>query len=254
MESKFTISKVLHTSWNALSSQIWILVGLLIGYILLTMVLGIVLSPFASSTTGSFVSNLLSGVVNLIFGLGYLKNLFQALDGDEPRFSAYGQQARKIGAYFVSSLLYSILVLVVAALFLVPYFYLLYRFPFVKDVFATDYMPAIPEGKGLVFFFIILGALVLLLPSIYFGIRFMFYQAFIVDDNAGIVGSLEKSWKITKGQELPLFLLGLSMLGIIIAGILVFGIGLFVALPLIELMYCCVFRNLNSSHPDSYTE
>jgi uncharacterized membrane protein len=200
------------------------------------------------------ISNLLPAVISLIFGLGYLKNLFQALDGDEPRFSAYGQQAHKIGTYFVSSLLYGILIFATVALFLVPYFYLLYRFPFIKDAFvAPAYLPVIPEGGGLMFFFLILGALCLLLPSVYLSIRFMFYQAFIVDDNAGMIESLTKSWKITKGQVLPLFLLGLTMLGIEIVGILVFGIGLFIALPLVGLMYCCVFRKFNSpfSGPDS---
>jgi uncharacterized membrane protein len=252
MESKFSIPNVLRTSWKALIPQIWILAGLLIGYALLSLILASVLSPLLSSSwVGGIIVNLVSLIIGLVFSLGYVKNLFQALDGDEPRFSAYGQQARKIGTYFVSNLLYGILVCVIAALFLVPYFYLLYHFSFIKDVFVPGYAPVIPEGGGLPLFFMGIGALCLLLPSVYFGIRFTFYQAFIVEDDAGIVESLGKSWEITKGQELPLFLLGLIMIGISIVGILVFLIGIFVATPLIWLMHCCVFRKLNkySSRP-----
>ncbi|MDR2388996.1 MAG: DUF975 family protein [Tannerellaceae bacterium] len=250
MKSNFTISNVLCTSWSTLLSQIWILAGLLIGYVLLSFILATVFSSVLSSSSswvGGFAVNALSLVISLIFSLGYLKNLFQALDGDEPRFSAYGQQAHKIVTYFVSGLLYAVLIFVVYGIFLVPYFYLLYRFSFVGEVFGGfNYAPVVPEDRVPALFFIASGALCLLLPALYISVRFMFYQAFIVEDNAGIVESLKKSWKITEGHTLRLFLVVLTMLGIMIAGILVFIVGLFVALPLVWLMYCCVFRRLNN--------
>jgi hypothetical protein len=251
MKSNFTIPNVLRTSWSTLLSQIWILAGLLIGYVLLSFIFGAVASSsvFSSSSwVGKLVVNLLSMAISLIFSLGYLKNLFQALDGDEPRFAAYGQQAHKIVRLFVSGFLYGMLILIVYGIFVVPYFYLLHRFSFVQEVFdgLNNYVPVLPEGKAPALFSMAAGALCLLLPALYFSIRFMFYRAFIVEDNAGIIESLKKSWRITEGHTLRLFLLGLTMLGIIIAGILLFIVGIFVALPLVELMYCCVFRKLNN--------
>jgi hypothetical protein len=246
MESKFTVSNVLRTSWKALTSQIWILTGLLIGYILLTFIIGVILSPVLSSSWGGkLILNLISLAISLIFGLGYFKNLFQTLDGDEPRFSAYGQQARKIGVYFVSGSLYGILIYGVIAILWVPYFYLLHSYSFVKDVFVGfNSVPVIPEGSGAALSLVILGALVLLLPAIYISLRFMFFQFFIVEEDAGIISSLSKSWKITKGQVWPLFLVGIVSMGLVIVGMALFFIGLLVALPLIALMFCCIFRKL----------
>jgi hypothetical protein len=256
MKTTFTISNILRTSWSALLSQIWILAGLLIGYILLCFVLGAVLSfILPSSWLGETVTNLLNLIISSIFGLGYLKNLFQTLDGDEPRFSAYGQQAHKIVTYIVSGFLYVMLILVACGIFIVPYFYLLSRFPFLKEFFAgLNHMPVLPEGETPTLILAALGALFLLLPALYLSIRFMFYQAFIVEDNAGIIESLRKSWRITEEHTLRLFLLGLVMAGIGIAGFLLFIVGIFVAAPLILLVQCCVFRKLNHYYTSSRSD
>jgi hypothetical protein len=239
MKSKFAISNVLSVSWKALVSQIWILAGLLIGYVLLSFIVA-VLSPDPSS----IIVQLIITAIGLIFNLGYLKNLFQTLDGDEPRFSAYGQQARKIGVYFVSYVLYTVLVLIVIAVLMVPFFYVLSQSSFIA--IGAHNLPVIPEGSGMSLLLTILAACVLLLPAIYIAIRLMFFQAFIVEEDAGIIDSLKKSWKITKGQEVSLFLFGLVSLGLTIVGCLLFLIGLFVAIPLIYMMYCCTFRKLNT--------
>ena len=45
---------------------------------------------------------------------------------------------------------------------------------------------------------------------------------------------------------LPLFILALVMIGILILGCILFGIGIFVAVPLIYMMYGYVFRKLNT--------
>jgi hypothetical protein len=202
METKFTISEVLNASWTALKSQIWILVGLFLGYVILYSVISLLLLPAMSSVALSIIVNVIICVISLIFVLGYIKNLFQALDGEEPQFSAYGQQARKIGIYFVAALISSILILI--------------------------------------------GTFLLIIPGVYLALRLQFYNQFIVEEDAGIIESLQKSWDITKDQVLPLFLLFLAMLGIGIAGFILLGVGTLVAYPLIILMQCCVFRKLNS--------
>jgi uncharacterized membrane protein len=202
METKFTISEVLSASWAALKSQIWILVGLFIGYTILYLVISLLFVSAMASITLSIIVNLFLSVISLIFALGYIKNLFQALDGDEPQFSAYGQQARKIGTYFVAGLISGILILI--------------------------------------------GTLLLIIPGVYIALRLQFFVALIVEEDAGIIESLQKSWDMTKGQVLPLLLLLLVMMGICIAGFILLGVGIFVAYPLMILMQCCVFRKLNS--------
>jgi uncharacterized membrane protein len=203
METKFVISDVIKSSWQALKSQIWILVGLLIGFVIISLLLSLLAIPFMTSLPGNIGVQVCSVVISLIFGLGYVKNLFQALDGEEPQFSAYGQQASKILTYFIANILFSVIVLIGLFLFIIPGFYL--------------------------------------------GLRLQFFSACIVEENAGILDSLKRSWEITDKQVFPLFLLFLAMIGIMIVGVILLGIGIFIASPLAYMIYCYTFRKLNTA-------
>lgn len=205
MKSKFSVSEVCSTSWQRFKAQMWVLVGLFIGMTIIYSLLSMCSLSAGGSFAGSLVSNLICILFSCVFSLGYMKNIFQTLDGDEPQFSAFTQQARKIVTYFVANLLLGIIV-----------------------------------GVGIIF---------LIIPGIYLMLRLQFSTAFIVEENAGITESLKRSWKITRGEVMPLFLLALAMTGFAILGLIVFGVGIFVAVPFMYMMYGCVFRKLNTSQP-----
>lgn len=202
MGSKFSISEVCNTSWQRTKAQIWVLSGLIIGMSIISFTLGAFAMPIQQSVVGAIVINLISCIISCIFALGYMKNIFQALDGEEPQFSAYGQQARKIITYLIANILMAIIVT--------------------------------------------LGLCLFIIPGIYLALRLQFYAALIVEDDAGIIESLQRSWEITRGQEMSLFMLMLAMIGICILGLILLGIGIFVAMPLIYMMYAYVFRKLNA--------
>lgn len=203
MEAKIVIPEVMRASWKYLKSQVWVLVGLFTGYVLLYMIFwGIQLYTPPSSVTRLLMSFFLA-VFSLIFYLGYYKNIFQTIDGEEPQFSAYGRQAGKFFSTFIAGILF-------AAIF-------------------------------------IIGMIFLVLPGIYMAIRLQFYVAAIVDDDMGAVDALKHSWDITKGHSLSLILLMLVMFLVCLMGTLLFGIGLLVAIPLIYIMQCYVYRVLNRS-------
>lgn len=202
MGSKFSISEVCSTSWQRTKAQIWVLSGLIIGMSIISFTLGVFAMPIQQSVMGAIVINLISCIISCIFALGYMKNIFQALDGEEPQFSAYGQQARKIITYLVANILMAIIVT--------------------------------------------LGLCLFIIPGIYLALRLQFYAALIVEDDTGIIESLQRSWEITRGQEMSLFMLMLAMIGICILGLILLGIGIFVAMPLIYMMYAYVFRKLNA--------
>lgn len=138
MEPKFSISEVCKTSWQRTKAQIWVLAGLLIGMTIISFTLGAFAMPMQKSIVGMTVTNLISAVISLIFSLGYLKNIFQALDGEEPQFSAYGQQARKILTYFVASLFMGIIVTFGLCLFIIPGIYLALRLQFFAALIVED--------------------------------------------------------------------------------------------------------------------
>lgn len=204
MEKNIIISDIFHKAWNTLKANIWILVGLFIGYTIINTLIS-AFSPFPAN--GFSITGMILGLINLvlglIFGLGYIKNLLQAIDGEEPQFSAYGQMSRKIFTYFFAGLIYGLIVCI-----------------------------------GLAF---------LIVPGIYLAIRLQFFFISIVEENTGVVESLKRSWEITQGASMQLFLLMLVSLGIVIAGFLLFLIGIFIAIPLISLMYCYAFRKLTVS-------
>lgn len=202
MEPKFMISKVFGTSWKHTKSQIWVLVGLFIGFSILSMIVTLFGMPAQGSIVGRVIVQIVSLLISCIFMLGYVKNIFQALDGEEPQFSAYGQQSRKIITYLIANILFSIAVCI--------------------------------------------GTVLLIIPGIYLYLRLQFFTAFIVEENCGIIESLQKSWNMTQGQTLPLFLLLLTMIGTAIVGCILFFVGFFVAVPLIYMMQCYTFRKLNT--------
>lgn len=207
MESKFTISEVFKTGWKTAKSQIWILAGLIIAYTILAVILqafGIQANPDGTinASASQIIVTILSTIISLTFSLGYLKNVFQALDGNEPQFSAYGVQARKIFTYFIANLIYSIAVLI--------------------------------------------GIILFVIPGIYLILRLQFFTAAIIEEDAGIIESLKKSWEITRGETGKLFLLGLVSFLVLLVGIILCLVGVFFAIPVIGAMFCCAYRKLNT--------
>lgn len=89
-----------------------------------------------------------------------------------------------------------------------------------------------------------LGSVLLIIPGIYLGIRFWFYDYFIVDKKAGATESLKRSWEITQGSVWNLFLFGLLLTGINLLGVLFLLIGLFATIPTTLVATAFVYRKL----------
>ena len=127
MNPTFTISETFSKAWKVVKANIWVLVGLIIGYSIISFTLTIL---SGRSLTFNIVSAVFSLIIGGLFGLGYLRNLFQALDGEEPQFSAYGQESRKLLKYIASSIVYSIIVTIGIILLIIPGIYLGIRLQF----------------------------------------------------------------------------------------------------------------------------
>jgi hypothetical protein len=126
MNPTFTIKETVSLAWKTVKSQIWVLVGLIIGYTIISFTLGL----FSSTSTLGILVSILSVVLSCIFSLGYLRNIFQALDGEEPQFSAYGQESRKFFKYLVAQILLSFIVIIGLGLLIIPGIYLAIRLQF----------------------------------------------------------------------------------------------------------------------------
>lgn len=201
MDATFQISEVFQTSWKHVKSQIWVLAGLVIGICLISFTINLFTMPLQGSTVGMIVAYLISLFISAVFSVGYIKNLFQVMEGDEPQFSAYLQSFPKIFNMLIANILF-----------------------------------------GIVFF---IGLCLLVIPGIYLYLRLQFFAQFIVDEDAGAVDSLKRSWNLTQGKAMSLLLLALTQILLIIIGVILFGIGVFVTYPIAAMMSCYVYRILN---------
>jgi uncharacterized membrane protein len=202
MKVEINYSETLKSAWKGLLSQFWLLAGLVIGFTMIYSLLIIFSIPAGKEgiTLSGIVVSILRFLFIVIFQMGYLKNCFQTLDGEEPQFSAYGQESLKIFKYIAAYILFSLIILA--------------------------------------------GLVLLVFPGVYLYLRLQFYMAFIVDENAGIIESFKKSWRITKGKTLSLLVLFFIMLLIILLGNIALIAGVFVAIPFVALIYAFVYRRL----------
>lgn len=147
MEPKFTISAVTGAAWRALKSQVWILAGLLIGYTIISFTLSAFGMPAQGSAVGRAVVSLVGLLFGGIFSVGYMKNVFQALDGEEPQFSAYGQ-GRAMFVYIAASVLMTVVVAVGLCLFVLPGIYLGIRLQYFAALVVEERAGVLESLKG----------------------------------------------------------------------------------------------------------
>lgn len=94
---------------------------------------------------------------------------------------------------------------------------------------------------------VLAGFLLLIIPGIYFGLKFWFAPYIFVDKNTGIIESFKESAKLTKGVKWQLFLLGVLQLLIQIGTFFIFIIGLYaIGVPVNYLSDIYVYRKLSA--------
>jgi len=88
------------------------------------------------------------------------------------------------------------------------------------------------------------GFLLLIVPSIIWGVKFSLYPYYIVDKKLGPIEALKASSSATMGVKWDLLLFCL-LLGLInVAGFAVFVVGLFATIPTTMVAYAYVYRRL----------
>jgi uncharacterized membrane protein len=99
---------------------------------------------------------------------------------------------------------------------------------------------------GLILYSLIVlgGTLLLIIPGIIWGIKFWFFDYFIVDKKLGPIEALKGSSAITRGVKWDLFVFFLLLLGINLLGALSLLIGLFATIPTTMVAWAFVYRKL----------
>jgi uncharacterized membrane protein len=95
----------------------------------------------------------------------------------------------------------------------------------------------------------IIGMLVILIPMIILGIMFSQAVLLVVDRGVGSIEAIRQSIRITRGNKMALFLLGLISACLAFAGILACGIGLFFVMPFIWVIAMTAYLAMTSQLP-----
>jgi len=89
-----------------------------------------------------------------------------------------------------------------------------------------------------------MGLVLLIVPGIIMLLRLMFLGFVIVDERVGPIDALQRSWDITRGYTMDLFLLFVIMVGINLVGAACLLVGLLVSIPITYLAMAFIYREL----------
>jgi len=96
----------------------------------------------------------------------------------------------------------------------------------------------------IVFFAVLMGLILLLVPGIVILIRLWFLGFVIVDKKAGPLEAIQQSWDITRGHTMDLLLLFIALVGLNLLGAICLGVGLLVTVPMSGLALAHIYRTL----------
>ena len=109
--------------------------------------------------------------------------------------------------------------------------------PYILPVFVSSLI---------VFLAVMIGYVLLIVPGVIVALSLWSFQYFIVDQNSGIMESVQLAWKYASGNRLQIFLMGLIFFGLMLLGALACGIGLIVVMPLGVLMMAVAYLQMTN--------
>lgn len=92
---------------------------------------------------------------------------------------------------------------------------------------------------------IVAGLILLIIPAIYWGVRFQFFSYLVTEKNLGPIQALKGSWNMTADHTWQLFVFGLIVMGINILGMLALFIGMLWTIPTTQLATAYIYKNLS---------
>jgi len=97
---------------------------------------------------------------------------------------------------------------------------------------------------GVIFF---VGFLLLIVPGVYFALKYQMTINLIIDKNMGIMDAMRASAKMTEGRKMSLLGFDFASLGVIILGAICLGFGVLIAMPIVWLAGIVVYRQLSAA-------
>ena len=93
------------------------------------------------------------------------------------------------------------------------------------------------------------GFILLIIPGIYWAVRYQFFAYLIIDQDMGPVDAIKRSGQLTRGVWWHVFGLGWTLFGIYLLGLLACCVGLLFAVPVMAVTTAYVYRTLLAATP-----
>lgn len=182
-----------------------------------------------------FIVAIAGFVFRVLITLGFLGICLRAVRGQDFSWNDITEKSNKFFTYIGSS--------IVAGLYMV--------LSFVPSIVLFSIFATL---TGTLSFIVLLLAIVLSVLSFWFVFtRLYFFQFFVVDNEMKIMDVIKTTWKSTRGKNLQVFLLILSLSAFNILGMLIFFVGLVITVPLSVLILANFYLSIygNTKHDDS---
>lgn len=103
-------------------------------------------------------------------------------------------------------------------------------------------------GVSILYMLTILGGLILLIiPGIFWAVRFSFAPIIVIDTKSGPVAAMKESYAITRGGFWKILLFWVAMAAFNLLGLIFFAIGLIITIPVSTLASVYVYRRLSAA-------
>ncbi len=116
-----------------------------------------------------------------------------------------------------------------------------------SDLWAPQTFWSFVGASIVVGLIVALGTVLLIVPGIIWGLRYMFVLYIVIEQKLGVSKALTESWRITKGHTWRLFLFSLALIGINILGAMCLVVGLLVTIPVSYLAMAHAYRTLSGN-------
>ena len=116
----------------------------------------------------------------------------------------------------------------------------------ISDLFLCyPYLVRFIVAQLLYVLIVMVGTILLVVPGIYFAIKFAFHPFIIVDEDVRAIESLKRSWAITTGSVWNLILLAIIVMAINFLGMLLLLIGMLFTYPFSMVAAAYIYRQLS---------
>ncbi len=250
------MKEIISTAFDLTKKNALILIGAILCLMVISLLISFLTSALMLLPYMMFISNLISIVAQIYFGMLLLKLFLSIIDGKEPEFSEiipkFNEVIRYTSVTFLTALIsivtFMICIFLSSAIGILD--------PRILAMLGEMITTSQNQSSNIVLnytsteIFTGIGVLfVISIPAIILYLRLSFANYIIIDnENESPTSALMRSVNITKGYVLYIILATILIILINVVGLLLFVVGLFFTIPMSALVLILLYRSLDQNY------